>query len=58
MSGAWRLDDVCLEEEKSAMVVVESGHQKVYKSADHAEISTFGRLQHVKHVKHTSNTAQ
>jgi len=33
-------------------------HQKVYKSADHAEISTFGRLQHVKHVKHTSNTAQ
>ena len=33
-------------------------HQKVYKSADHAEISTFGRLQHVKHVRHTSNTAQ
>jgi len=33
-------------------------HQKVYKSADHAKISTFGRLQHVKHVKHTSNTAQ
>jgi len=32
-----------------------SRQQEVYKSADHAEITTFGRLQH---VKHTSNTAQ
>ena len=44
--------------EERTQTAMESELQKVYKSADHAEISTFGRLQHVKHVKHTSNTAQ